>query len=134
MRFPEININQKKYRNLIYTALFAVIMCSSCAQSVNHHHHHGYGGDVSTCFYDFTDVYKKRIFSVLKSAPGAHYVTRVDDYCKGDCLCYELEYDGSIESLETWLTDNLRTNKVLEFKLVRKGNRRLEAYFQGGFD
>ena len=138
MKFPQKDNDLKKIRTLIYSALFAVIVCSSCAQSsVSHQYHHGYGGeggDVSTCFYDFTEVYKKRIYSVLKSAPGAHYVTKVDEYCKGDCLCYELEYEGSMESLETWLKDNLRTNKVLEFKLKRKGDRRLEAYFQGGFD
>jgi len=92
--------------------------------------------DMDVCFYKFTEVYRKRIYSTLNKAPGVTDVRRVDALCQGqkECLCYELTYHGSSEKLSAWLDENLRTARAREFKIVHKGEGLLELHFTGGFD
>ena len=92
--------------------------------------------DVATCFYDFTEVYEKRIHRVLSSAPGASDVRRIGTGGRDSSklICYELQYEKSLDELGAWLKENLRTSQVLPFRLVQKGDNRLEAWFHGGFE
>jgi len=94
-----------------------------------------YPRDMSACFYDFTEIYVKRIYRVLTLAPGVSSVRRLWSECEdpGRCLCYELRYDGPIEGLESWLRKELPISQVVPFRLVPKGENRLEVYFDGGF-
>jgi hypothetical protein len=91
--------------------------------------------DVSACFYDFTDIYVKRIHTVLTRAPGVNSVQRLP--YKGEepeqCLCYQLLYSGNMEELKSWLINELPTSTAVPFRIVPTGNRRLEVYFDGGF-
>lgn len=91
--------------------------------------------DFSACFYDFTDVYVKRIYGVLTQAPGASNVHRIwpETEDPDRSICYELIYDRPVEELETWLRKELPTSKVVPFRLESKGDSRLEVYFDGGF-
>lgn len=94
-----------------------------------------YPRDMAACFYDFTDVYVKRIYNVLTRTPGASNVRRLwserDDPTR--CICYELVYDRPLEELGAWLRKELPTSGVVPFRLVPKENNRLEIYFDGGF-
>ena len=94
-----------------------------------------YPRDMSACFYDFTDIYVKRIYSVLTRAPGVSSIKRLWPGCEDprQCLCYELRYDGPMEGLESWIRRELPTSQVVPFRLVPKGKDRLEVYFDGGF-
>jgi hypothetical protein len=87
------------------------------------------------CFYEFTEVFEKRIYPVLTNAPGVTEIKRADHLCDtlSGCLCYELYYQASLEDISAWLRQNLRTSQVLAFWLVPKGDGRLDVYFDGGF-
>jgi hypothetical protein len=91
--------------------------------------------DLDVCFFEFTSVFEKRIFPVLTSAPGVTEIRRADELCDNTqgCICYELWYRGSVEELSAWLRQHLRTSEVVPFRLVRKGDGRLNVYFDGGF-
>lgn len=92
--------------------------------------------NVATCFYDSNEVLEKRIPSVLSSAPGVRGIRHLWSESDSDrkCLCYEVQYRGNIDDLASWIHSNLRTSSVVPFRLVPKGDDRLEAYFDAGFD
>lgn len=92
--------------------------------------------DTDVCFYKYTEVYEKRIYPVLSRAPGVLDIRRNQTLCEDGsrCLCYELGYQGTPESLEAYLRQNLRTSEVVPFRLVPKVEGRLEVYFHGGFE
>ena len=92
-------------------------------------------GELDLCFYEFTSVFEKRIYPVLTHAPGVTEIRRADELCESalGCLCYELWYEGSLEEISVWLSQHLRTSKVLAFRLAPKGDNRLNVYFDGGF-
>ncbi len=93
-----------------------------------------YGDDMEVCFYDFTEVFEKRIYPVLNDAPTVTSVQRTYDSCDGpSCLCYALSYTGSRENLEAYIREKLRTNKVLAFRMISRGPNRLDVLFDGGF-
>jgi hypothetical protein len=91
--------------------------------------------DLSACFYDFTDVYVKRIHGVLTRAPGASNVHRIRPQNDEPerCICYALIYDRPMEELDAWLRKELPTSNVVPFRLKPVGENRLEVYFDGGF-
>jgi len=90
---------------------------------------------LDVCFYEFTEVFEKRIYPVLTNAPGVTEIRRADELCDSlsGCLCYELLYQAPLEELSAWLRRHLRTSEVLAFWLVPKGDGRLDVYFDGGF-
>ena len=90
---------------------------------------------LDVCFYEFTEVFKKRIYPVLANAPGVSEIKRINEVCDSlsGCLCYELLYNAPLEVLCDWLSQHLRTSQVLAFWLVPKGDDRLDVYFDGGF-
>ncbi len=90
----------------------------------------------TACFYDFTDVYVKRIYPVLDSAPGMLDLRRADQACYGEpsCVCYALMLSGPLEDLESWVYRELPTSKAVPFKSTRAGGSRIEFRHQGGFD
>lgn len=92
--------------------------------------------DLDVCFYKFNEVYEKRIYPVLSNAPGITDILKSDEMCEElkPCLCYQLVYEGNMETLSAWLTENLRTSTVLPFKLKPKGEGRLEVHFTTGFE
>ncbi|CAN2040902.1 hypothetical protein GMMP15_2100011 [Candidatus Magnetomoraceae bacterium gMMP-15] len=85
------------------------------------------------CFYEFTEVYLRRIYTVLKDAPGVNKVKRIGTDAD-HCLCYQLTYKGSMERLKNWLHRELRTSVVTTFRMEAMGDDMLEVYFDGGFD
>jgi hypothetical protein len=92
-------------------------------------------GDLDVCFYEFTRVFEKRIYPVLTDAPNVTGVQRLYDLCEGPrCLCYALRYTGPREDLEAYIRKNLRTNKILAFRMIPRGGNRLDILFDGGFD
>ncbi len=94
-----------------------------------------YAEDLDVCFYDFTEVFEKRIYPVLNNAPNVKSVRRLYDACEGSsCLCYALSYTGPREALESHIREKLRTNKVLSFRMVSKGPNRLDVLFNAGFE
>jgi hypothetical protein len=95
-----------------------------------------YRGDVDICFLDFTDVFQKRIFPVLRDAPSVTRVERLYDRCQDGarCICYALDYTGPREDLEAWLKNNLKTSQVLAFKLISRGENRIDVVFDAGFE
>ena len=123
---------------IILLFLFSAMASSCASNAASSPLKKGYtgavSGDITTCFYRFTDVYKKRIYGVLSGAPGVKNITRTDHQCEGDCICYEMDYNGKIERLEDWIKEKLRTSKSLEFRLNKISENRLEAWFQGGFE
>ncbi len=106
--------------------LFLLLLNTGCS------HHR----NVATCFYDSSEVLEKRIPSVLSSAPGVKVINHLWSESVSDrtCLCYEVQYNGDIDNLASWIRSKLRTSSVVPFRLVPKGNNRLEAYFDAGFD
>jgi hypothetical protein len=92
-------------------------------------------GHLGLCFYEFTEVFEKRIYSVLAGAPGVTQIRRADDLCDSGqrCLCYELQHEGTEAEISAWLHAHLRTSEVLAFRLAPKGGGRLNVYFDGGF-
>ena len=92
-------------------------------------------GDMDVCFYEFTEVFEKRIYPVLTDAPNVTGVQRLYDLCDGPrCVCYAVQYTGPREDLEAYLRQNLRTNKALAFRMIPRGANRLDVMFDGGFD
>ncbi len=98
------------------------------------------GEDVDVCFYDFTEVFDKRIYPVLKEAPGVAGVRKKYGVCdaNSECACYELTRDASgsnsMEDLMSWLRHHLRTSRVLPFRMTPKTDNLLEVRFNAGFD
>ena len=94
------------------------------------------GESATACFYDFPDVYVKRIYPVLDSAPGLLDLRRADQACYGEssCICYDLLLSYPLEDLESWVYRELRTSKAVPFQSMRTGSRRIEFRHQGGFD
>ncbi len=93
-------------------------------------------GHLTTCFVDYTENYKLRIYQTLLQAPGVTSLERLWQPCRGDsrpCLCYAIEYHGAIEELELWLQRNLPLNKTVPFHCIRKGPNRLDVIFDAGF-
>ncbi|BBO86027.1 hypothetical protein DSCO28_65930 [Desulfosarcina ovata subsp. sediminis] len=92
--------------------------------------------DLDICFYQFTDVYEKRIYPVLIKAPGLSEIRREDALCDDQtaCRCYVLRYAGNLDEISGYLRRNLRTSTVLPFRLVPKGYDLLEVHFERGFD
>ena len=92
-------------------------------------------GHLGLCFYEFTEVFEKRIYPVLAGAPGVTHIRRADDLCPTGqrCLCYGLYYEGTEAEISAWLHAHLRTSEVLAFRLAPKGDGRLNVYFDGGF-
>ena len=90
---------------------------------------------LDVCFYEFTEVFEKRIYPVLTNAPGVTEIRRADELCDSlsGRLCYELLYHAPLEELSAWLRQHLRTSEVLAFWLVPEGDGRLDVYFDGGF-
>jgi hypothetical protein len=114
-----------------FAPLLLLIMSGACATAPC-----PYANDFSACFYDFTDVYNDRIYSVITLAPGASDVKRIWPGCEESrkCLCYELYYEGSADDLSSWLRQELPLSEVIPFRIEHKGYNRLEISFQGGFD
>jgi hypothetical protein len=91
--------------------------------------------DLDVCFFEFTEVFEKRIYPVLTHAPGVTEIRRAHELCDGakGCLCYELWCEGTVEEISAWLRQHLRTSEVLAFRLTPMGDGRLNVYFDGGF-
>ena len=115
----------------LFIPLLLLLMSGACATTPR-----PYPNDFSACFYDFTEVYTKRIHDVLTLAPQVSEVKRIWSGCEEsrNCLCYELYYEGSIDDLSSWLRQELPFSEVIPFRIEYKGNNRLEIYFHGGFD
>ena len=92
--------------------------------------------DMEVCFYQFPEVYEKRIYSVLNEAQGVTDIRPANDLCsqEGSCLCYVLAYQGTRQMLRHYLQKNLRTSNALTYKIKPKGKGRLEVHFHGGFE
>ena len=93
-------------------------------------------GDKTACFHDFTDVYTKRIYPVLRNAPGVQALERNWRACPANvnCICYDLQYTRSLEELEMWINRQLPTSGAIPFRTVPRGYDWLEIYFDGGFE
>ncbi len=92
-------------------------------------------GRVAACFYDFPEVYEKRIYPVLSGAPGVYELQRAPRPCgySRSCVCYDLLYVGALERLEDWIRRELPTSKAVPFRITSRGNDFIEVYHDGGF-
>lgn len=120
---------------IIFTLLLLLSTGWGCASTPNVQHVEPAPRDFSACFYDFTEVYPERIYRVLISAPGARDVHRIWTACENPekCICYALVYDWPVEELESWIRKELPVSKAVPFRVVPKGDHRMEVYFDGGF-
>jgi hypothetical protein len=93
-------------------------------------------GTLGVCFYDFSAVLERRIYEVLSKAPTVENLRRADALCRGSSACagYELEFGCPLQAVGDWLERNLRTSEVVPFRTVFAGPRRLDVFFDGGFD
>lgn len=90
---------------------------------------------VTTCFYNFTEIYQSRIYPTLSEAPGVTTIERQWSSCRqpNPCLCYILTYDGPIDELSAIIRQRLPVNKAVPFRCLAKGPDRLEVTFDSGF-
>ena len=124
---------------LLISASCVLAMVSGCATAPGHVYTPPppvQGETATACFYDFPDVYAKRIYPVLNSAPGLFDLRRADHACYGEpsCVCYALVLSGPLEDLESWVYRELPTSKAVPFRSMWTGNQRIEFRHQGGFD
>lgn len=115
----------------LFIPLLLLLMSGACATTP-----YPYPNDYFTCFYDFTEVYRDRIYDVITRAPGASEVKRAwPEYeSSRNFLCYELYYEGSADDLSAYLRQELPFSEVIPFRIENKGNNRLEIFFHGGFN
>jgi len=91
---------------------------------------------LTACFHNFTEVYRGRIYQVLKTAPGVDAIERLPPGKGGDpasCLCYRLTYNGPVEELRAWLREHLPLNKTVPFHCLARDANHLEIIFDAGF-
>ena len=124
-------------RNLFYPILaLSLIILHGCAGGGHRGPYHLSGPrPVTTCFYNFNEVYQDRIYPVLSDAPGVTAIERCWSACKHQqpCLCYTLTYDGPMDELIAWLNQRLPVNKAIPFRCLAKGPNKLEVTFDAGF-
>ncbi|MCP4689091.1 MAG: hypothetical protein GY859_13640 [Desulfobacterales bacterium] len=118
-------------------AIFFCVAMSACATATAPPNR---GEEVDVCFYNFTEVFEKRIYPTLKETPGVADVREAYGACdaRSVCVCYELTRStsdsGSMEELMTWLRRRLRTSRVLPFRMTPISDNLLEVRFNAGFD
>ena len=126
-----------RIRNLSYLIIaLSFILLQGCAGGGHRGAYHLHGPrPVTTCFYNFNEIYQDRIYPVLSQAPGVTAIERCWTACNQQqpCLCYTLTYDGPIDELIARLNQRLPVNKTIPFRCRAQGPNRLEVIFDAGF-
>ncbi len=84
------------------------------------------------CCLDFTEVLASRVYPVLRDMPDASGVERHS--ISRNELCYRFFYHGRPEQLESWLKQNLRTERPQQFDIRWLDDRTVDLIFNGGFE